>query len=100
MSQTELSYAWTIPRLQIVFLNFHKEFLKWSLCISQFQTWPPPRAKPQGNFLDGRIPLPQGKERVQNSHPRAYKNELKPRPRGHYPELFTINTWKNETEIM
>ena len=33
-----------------------------------------------------------GQKRVQNSHPRAYKNELKPHPQGHFPELFTIKT--------
>ena len=35
---------------------------------------------PPGNFFDGRIPQPPGRERVQNPHPRAYKNELKPYP--------------------
>ena len=38
---------------------------------------------PPGNFFDGRIP-----------HPRAYKNELKPHPQGHVPQLFIIKTWK------
>ena len=52
------------------------------LCISQFQAWPSPRAKPLGNCFDGRISQPPGKKGVQNPHPRACKNELKPHPRG------------------
>ena len=55
-----------------------------------------PRAKPPGNFLMGEFPTP-GKKRAQNPRPRAYKNELKPHPRGHFPQLFTE---KNETEVM
>ena len=37
---------------------------------------------PLGNFFDGRILHPLGKKKVQNPDPRAYKNELKPHPRG------------------
>ena len=37
----------------------------------------PSQTIPLGNFFDGRIPTPEQK-RVQNPHPRAYKNELKP----------------------
>ena len=37
---------------------------------------------PPGNFFDGRIPHSPGKKRVENPHPRAYKNELKRHPRG------------------
>ena len=37
---------------------------------------------------------------IQNPTTRAYKNELKPHPRGHFSQLFTIKTWKNETAIM
>ena len=51
------------------------------LCISQFQDWPSPRAKPPGNFFDGRIPHLPGKK-SSNPPPPAYKNELKPHPRG------------------
>ena len=50
-------------------------------------------------FLMGEFPTP-GQKRVQTPTLRAYKNELKPHPRGHYPQLFTIKTWKNETEVM
>ena len=38
----------------------------------------PPGAKHPGNFCDGRIIHSLGKKGVQNPHPRAYKNELKP----------------------
>ena len=48
---------------------------------------------PPGQLFDGQILHPREK-RVQNPHPQAYKNELKPNPRGHYPQLFTIKTWK------
>ena len=43
-------------------------------------TIPQPRAKPVGNFFDGRIPPPPppGQKRVQTPTSRAYKNELKP----------------------
>ena len=58
-----------------------------------------PPGKPPGNFLIGEFLTP-GQKSVQNPHPRAYKNELKPHPRRHFPQLFTIKTWKNETEIM
>ena len=51
----------------------------------------PLRRKPSGNFFDGRIPHPRAK-RAQNPNPRAYKNELKPHPRGHFPQLFSIET--------
>ena len=54
---------------------------------------------PPGNFFDGRIPHPLGKK-SSNPHPRAYKNELKPHPRGHFSQLFIVKTWKNETEVM
>ena len=37
---------------------------------------------PFGNFFDGRIPHPPGKQGVQNPHPWAYKNKLKPHPQG------------------
>ena len=52
----------------------------------------PPRAKP-GQFFDRQFPHhhPPGK-RVQNPHPQAYKNELKPHHRGHFPKLFTMKT--------
>ena len=68
------------------------------LCISQFQAWPspppgqffwwvnsPPPGKkgvqnPPGNFFDGWIPHPRAKKEFKT--PRAYKNELKPHPRG------------------
>ena len=42
----------------------------------------PPWGKTPKQFLDGRIPHPPGKKKVQNPDPRAYKNELKPHPRG------------------
>ena len=59
---------------------------------------PPPRQNP-GNFLIGKFPTP-GKKRDPNPHPRVYKNELKPHHRERFPQLFTIKTLKNETEIM
>ena len=37
---------------------------------------------PPGNFFDGRIPHPPGKKEFKTPTPRAYKNELKPTPRG------------------
>ena len=36
---------------------------------------------PPGQFFDGRIPTTWAK-RVQNRHPWAHKNDLKPHPRG------------------
>ena len=45
---------------------------------------------PPGNFFDGRIPHPPAKKELKTPTPRAYKNELKPQPRGHFPQLFTI----------
>ena len=51
----------------------------------------PPRAKPLGKFLMGEFPTP-GQKGVQNPHPRAYKNELKPHPRDISSRLFTIKT--------
>ena len=42
------------------------------------------RAKPLGNFLMGEFP-PQGKKEFKTPIPQAYKNELKPHPRGHFP---------------
>ena len=51
----------------------------------------PSRQNPRTIFLIGEFPTP-GQNRVQNPHPRAYKNELKPHSRGHFPQLFTINT--------
>ena len=47
---------------------------------------------PPGNFSDELIPHPPGKNGVQNPHPRAYKNELKPHLRGHFPHLFAMKT--------
>ena len=61
------------------------------LCISQFQAWPSPWAKPLDNMFDWqRIPHPWEKWVQTPSPPRAYKNELKPHPRGHFSQLFTI----------
>ena len=56
----------------------------------------PPSKIPGATFLSS---PPLGKKEVQNPDPRAYKNELKPHP-GHFPQLFIIKTWKNETETM
>ena len=50
-----------------------------ALCISQFQAWPSP--PPPAIFLMGEFPTPRAK-RVQNPHPRAYRNELNPTPGG------------------
>ena len=50
---------------------------------------------PPGNFFDGQIPH-LGQKEFKTPNPRAYKNELKPHPRGHFPQLFTIKTWKND----
>ena len=47
---------------------------------------------PPGNFFDGRIPHPPDKKEFKTPTSRDYKNELKPHPRGHYPQLFTIKT--------
>ena len=55
----------------------------------------PPRAKPRGNFFDGRISHPPGKKGVQNPHPRAYKNELKPHPGA----FFSIIQYKNMKKL-
>ena len=52
-----------------------------------------PRAKPPGNFFEGANCPPPGKKGVQTP-PQAYKNELKPHPRGHFPQLFAIKTLK------
>ena len=49
----------------------------------------PPRGKTPGNFLISEFPTPHAKESLT---PRAYKNELKPHTRGHFPQLFTIKT--------
>ena len=53
-----------------------------------------------GNFFDGRIPHPPSKKEFKTPNPRAYKNELKPHPRGHFPQLFTIKAWKKMREVM
>ena len=37
---------------------------------------------PPGNFFAGRIPHTPGKKEFKTPTPRAYKNELKPQPRG------------------
>ena len=50
-------------------------------------TW----AKTPGNFSMGEFP-PPGKKKVQNPDPRAYKNEIKPHPWGHFPQLLTVKT--------
>ena len=41
----------------------------------------PPGQNPRAIFLMGEFPTP-GQKGVQNPHPRAYKNELKPHPGG------------------
>ena len=47
---------------------------------------------PPGNFFDDRIPHRPGKKEFKTPTLRAYKNEVKPHPRGHFPQLFTIKT--------
>ena len=47
--------------------------------------------KPWAIFLMGKFPTP-GQKKSSKPHPWAYKNELKPHPRGYFPQLFTIKT--------
>ena len=49
------------------------------------------------------IPPPEqnpGQKESSKPRPQGLKNELKTHPLGHFPELFTVKTRKNETEIM
>ena len=47
---------------------------------------------PPGQFFDGRIPHHPGKK--------EFKNPAKTPPQGHFPQLFTIEPSKNETEVI
>ena len=47
---------------------------------------------PPGQFFGLANSPPPGQKRVQNPTPRAYKNELKPHPRGHFSQLCTLKT--------
>ena len=53
---------------------------------------------PLGTFFDGQIPHHQAKKDFKTPNPQAYKNKLKPHPRG----IFLNYSWheNNETEIM
>ena len=55
---------------------------------------------PPGNFFMGEFPTPWAKKKFKTPTPRAYKNELKPYPRGIFLNYSILKTWKNETEIM
>ena len=51
----------------------------------------PPEQNPRAIFLMGEFPTPWAKK-SSKPPPRAYKNELKPYPRGYFLQLFTIKT--------
>ena len=53
-----------------------------------------------GQFFWWANPPPPSKKEFITPTPLVYKNELKPHPWEHFNQLFTIKTWKNETEIM
>ena len=46
---------------------------------------PPPTQNPRAIFLMGEFPTPRAKKEFKTPIPRAYKNELKLHPRGHFP---------------
>ena len=65
------------------------------LCYVSVNSKPdhPPSGKTlQAIFLMGEFPTPWAKKEFKTPTPRAYKNELKPHLRGHFPQLFAIKT--------
>ena len=65
-----------------ILLYLFNTFHAYNVSVNSKPDHPPPRAKPPGNFFDGRIPHPQAKKKFKTPTPWAYQNELKPNPRG------------------
>ena len=62
-------------------LSFTCETQKLYVSVNSKPDHPPPRAKSQGNFFDGRIPHSPGKKRVQNPPPlEPIKTSYNPTP--------------------
>ena len=66
-------------------------------CSYYAKAWPSPRAI----FFDGRILYPPSKKKVQNPDtPGPIKTSYNLTPVAFSSIIFTVRTWKNETEIM
>ena len=52
----------------------------------------PSLTTPQGQFFKGEFPPGKKFKEFKTPTPWAYKKELKQHPRGHFPQLFAIET--------
>ena len=72
-------------------VDYDAPFYNDNVSVNSKPDNPPPQQNPRAIFGWANSP-PPGKKGVQNLHPRAYTNELKPHPRGHFPQLFAVKT--------